>query len=216
MSSKNTKIYDVFEKDQRHKLIPYLIVLFCVALFLNTVLWKVDTATILLCTIFLVVLKLISIAFRLVNYGEWKSRRFSFLLPFVLVLLLSFAFDFQTIRDLWIYRFGAEVQGHVIKFVKTREVLVVYDFSVNGISFQGIQGVSNSFYERLSVGSPVSIKYYQNNPNVSYLVDLENQKLLTGFTFLIGLCVMAAMFANEIQEKVKSLFNRGFRAKKPA
>jgi hypothetical protein len=213
--SKNNKASDVLLKEERYKLFPYVIALFAITLLINSGLWMLDTFVILSFVIILVASKLISIAFRLINYEKWKSRRFSFLLVFTFILIVSFVFDFQTIRDLWIYRFGAETQGHVSKFVKTREVLVVYDFSVNGVSFQGLQGVSNSFYERLSVGSPVSIKYYQNNPNVSYLVDLENQKLLTGFTFLIGLCVMAAMFANEIQEKVKSLFNRVFVQRNP-
>ena len=214
--SKNSKANDVLFKEERHKLFPYIIALFAMALLINLGLWMLDTHAILSFVIILVALKLISIVFRLVNYETWKSRRLSFLLFFIFILIVSFVFDFQMIRDLWIYRFGAEAQGYVIKFIKTRGVLIVYDFSVDGAPFQGIQEVSPSLYEGLSLGSQVKVKYYQNNPNFSYLVDLPQQKMLTGFTIWIGFCAIAAMFANEIQEKVNSFFNGGFRAKKPA
>src|SRR5688500_2848194 len=147
--SKNNKDLDVFEKEHRHKLFPYLIAIFCVALLINIGLWTLDTIVILLFGIFLAISKLIFIVFRVVNHKKWKSRRFSFSLSFIFIVIVSFVFDFQIIRDLWIYRFGAEIQGHVIKFVKTRGVSVVYDFSVNDASFQGIQAVSNSYYEGL-------------------------------------------------------------------
>ena len=217
MSSKNKKNHDVLEeKEQRYKLLPYLFVIILFSLFLNMVLWQLNIAVILFFTIFLFIIKLIFIVFRIINYGEWKSRRLSFLLPFILILFVSFGFDVQRIQDLWIYRFGEETQGRVVRFVKTKEVLVVYEFSANGATFQRTREISGSFYERLNIGSQVSVKYFQDNPNFSYLVDLEQQKSLTGFTFILGFCVMAVMFANEVQEKVNLFFKKSYRAKKPA
>lgn len=217
MSSKNKKVHDVLEdQEQRYKLLPYLFVIVLSSLILNLLLWQVDIAVILFFTIFLVIIKLIFIVFRVINYSKWKSRRLSFLLPLIFILLVSFIFDIQRIQDLWIYRFGAETQGQVVRFFKTKEVLVVYKYSVDGVTYQETREVSDSLYEKISIGSQVSVKYIQDNPDFSYLVDLEQQKSLTGFTFILGFCVMAVIFANEIQEKVNLFFKKSYRAKKPA
>ena len=211
MSQKNNKNRDVLEKEQRYKLVPYLFVIVITSILLNVVLWKVDIAAILFFTISLIITKLILIAFRIINFNKWKSRRITFLSFFIFILLVSFGFDVQRIQDLWIYRFGKETQGQVVRFDKTKEVIVVYEYSANGAIFQKTREVSDSFYERLNVGSQVRVKYFQNNPNFSYLVDLEQQKSLTFFTFILGFVVMAIMFANEILEKVNLFFRNNYR-----
>ena len=211
MSQKNNKNRDVLEKEQRYKLVPYLFVIVITSILLNVVLWKVDIAAILFFTISLIITKLILIAFRIINFNKWKSRRITFLSFFIFILLVSFGFDVQRIQDLWIYRFGKETQGQVVRFDKTKEVIVVYEYSANGAIFQKAREVSDSFYERLNVGSQVRVKYFQNNPNFSYLVDLEQQKSLTFFTFILGFVVMAIMFANEILEKVNLFFRNNYR-----
>ena len=211
MSQKNNKNRDVLEKEQRYKLVPYLFVIVITSILLNVVLWKVDIAAILFFTISLIITKLILIAFRIINFGKWKSRRITFLSFFIFILLVSFGFDVQRIQDLWIYRFGKETQGQVVRFDKTKEVIVVYEYSANGAIFQKAREVSDSFCERLNVGSQVRVKYFQNNPNFSYLVDLEQQKSLTFFTFILGFVVMAIMFANEILEKVNLFFRNNYR-----
>ena len=180
------------------------------------VFWQIDTVVILFFTISLVITKLVFIAFRIINFGKWKSRRLSFLFFLLFILFVSFGFDAQRIQDLWIYRFGEETQGRVVSFDKTKEVIVVYEYSANGAIFQGTREVSDSLYERLNIGSHVSVKYFQDNPNFSYLVDLEQQKSLTLFTFILGFVVMAIMFANEILEKVNLFLRNNYRAKKPA
>ena len=211
MSQKNNKNRDVLEKEQRYKLVPYLFVIVITSILLNVVLWKVDIAAILFFTISLIITKLILIAFRIINFNKWKSRRITFLSFFIFILLVSFGFDVQRIQDLWIYRFGKETQGQVVRFDKTKEVIVVYEYSANGAIFQKTREVSDSFYERLNVGSQVRVKYFQNNPNFSYLVDLEQQKSLTLFTFILGFVVMAIMFTNEILEKVNLFFRNNYR-----
>jgi hypothetical protein len=214
--SKNNKDHDIFEKEQRHKLFPYLIALFVIAYLINTGLWALDMLAILTFIIIFVVSKLIMVIFRFINYKNWRSRRYSFLLPFLFILIIAFLFDFQSIRDLWIYRSIAEIQGHVIKFIKTKAVSVVYEYSVDGVSFQGQQEVSNSYYENLRQGSQVSIKYNPDHPSYSFLVDTQHLKGQTGATLLLGFGLIVAMFANELQEKINSFLNNYFRAKKPA
>ena len=211
MSQKNNKNRDVLEKEQRYKLVPYLFVIVITSILLNVVFWKVDIAAILFFTISLIITKLILIAFRIINFNKWKSRRITFLSFFIFILLVSFGFDVQRIQDLWIYRFGKETQGQVVRFDKTKEVIVVYEYSANGAIFQKTREVSDSFCERLNVGSQVRVKYFQNNPNFSYLVDLEQQKSLTLFTFILGFVVMAIMFTNEILEKVNLFFRNNYR-----
>ena len=79
---------------------------------------------------------------------------------------------------------------------------MVYEFSVDGVSFQGQQEVSNSYYENLKQGSQVSIKYNPDNPSYSFLIDVQHLKGQTGVTLLFGLGLIVAMFANELQEKI--------------
>jgi hypothetical protein len=146
-----------------------------------------------------------------------ESKKFIFLLFLPIALIVAFLFDFETIPNLWIYRFGKETQGNVVEIFKTtRTHFIVYDFSVGNVTFQKQQKVSIPYYESLAPDDIVSIKYYPDNPNFSFSIDVEHLKFQTILTLFMGFGMVFTMFGSEIQEKTFSILKNVFRASRPA
>ena len=146
-----------------------------------------------------------------------ESKKIILLLFLPIFLVLGFLFDFGTVPELWAYRFGIETQGKAVELINTsKSHFVRYEYSVGDVTFRKQQDTSVPYFERLSPGSVVNVKYIPDNPKISFLVDVEYLKNQTTSTLFMGFGIMVAIFASKIQEKIISLFKDGFGSQKPA
>ena len=218
MSDTNT-YNDDFSKAfiERLKILPFVIAVFALAYLVNKGLWTLDTIIILAVIVALIPIKLGLIVFGVIQLWRVESKKIILLLFLPIFLVLGFLFDFETVPELWAYRFGIETQGKTVELINTsKSHFVRYEYSVGNVSFRKQQDTSVPYFGPLSPGSVVNVKYIPDNPKISFLVDVEYLKNQTTFTFFMGFGIMVAIFASKIQEKVISLFKDGFGLQKPA
>ncbi len=202
---------------ERLKVLPFVIAVFAIAYSVNKGLWTLDTIVILAVIIALIPAKLGLIVFGVIQLWRVESKKVILLLFLPIFLVLGFLFDFGTVPELWAYRLGKETQGKAVELIKTsKSRFVRYEYSVGNVTFRKQQDTSAPYFESLSLGSIVNVKYSPDNPKISCLVDVEYLKNQTTFTLFMGFGIMVAVFASKIQEKVISLFKDGFGSKKPA
>ena len=216
----NTNTYnDDFGKAfiERLKILPFVIAVFAFAYSVNKGLWALDTIVIVVVIIVLIPVKLGLIVIGVIQLWRKESKKVILLLFLPIFLVLGFLFDFETVPELWAYHFGIETQGKAVELINTsKSHFVRYEYSVGNVTFRKQQDTSPSYFESLSPGSIVNVKYSQDNPKISFLVDVDYLKNQTTFTLFMGFGIMVAIFASKIQEKVISLFKGVFGSKKPA
>jgi hypothetical protein len=201
----------------RLKLLPFVIAVFVIAYLVNKGLWALNSIAILSVIVALIPIKLVLIVFRFFQLWRVENKKMLLLFFLPIILILAFLFDIGTVPYLWVYGLGEETQGKAVEFIKTsKSRFVRYEYSVGNVTFRKQQDTSVPYFESLSPGSIVNVKYSPDNPKISFLVDVEYLKNQTTFTLFLGFGIMVAMFASDIQEKVSSLVKNRFGAKKPA
>jgi len=212
--------YDYNEQfKDRLKSLPFLAVLFLIAFFVNRVIWIFDKYIVMYIFVAFVSLKFFAIALRCLQLWTQDNKKFVLLLLFLFILLSAFIFDFEIIPKLLAYGSGIETQGSVVELFVTdinNSHFVVYEFSVDNEVFQKQQLVSASFFQTVHSGSTVSINYLQQNPKVSFLLDLNRLKFGTTGSLFLGFGIFASLYVNEIKDKINSIIKKRSIFKKPA
>ena len=214
--------YDYNEQfKDRLKSLPFLAVLFLIAFFVNRVIWIFDKYIVMYIFVAFVSLKFFAIALRclqLWTQDNQDNKKFVLLLLFLFILLSAFIFDFEIIPKLLAYGSGIETQGSVVELFVTdikNSHFVVYEFSVDNEVFQKQQLVSASFFQTVHSGSTVSINYLQQNPKVSFLLDLNRLKFGTTGSLFLGFGIFASLYVNEIKDKITLVINNSLHFRKP-
>ncbi len=210
--------YDYNEQfKDRLKALPFFVGLFIIVFFINKGIWALDKISVMYFFIAFVPIKFFAFIFR--GWQMWtpESKKGSLLFILLMFLFAAFILDFEAVPKLLTYGLGAETQGNVTDFiVTTNSHFVVYEFTVNDLVFKRQQIVSISYFKSLSVGAVVTINYLKDNPQISFLVDLNHLKFETAGTLFLGFGLFASLYATEIKDKLTSVINSGFHSRKPA
>jgi hypothetical protein len=203
----------------RLRALPFLAGLFAIVFLINTGLWTLDKVVVMYLFIAFVPIKFFAILFR--GWQLWirEDKKIGLVLIFLLLLFSAFIFDFDIVPKLLVYGSGVETQGNATELIVTnikKSHFVVYEFSVNNDIYKKQQLVSVSYFETVNPGAEVSVYYLQQNPNVSFLADLDYLKFGTMETLFLGFGVFASLYATEIKDKITLIINSGVRFRKPA
>ena len=210
--------YDYNEQfKDRLKALPLWAGLFAIVFLINKGIWSLDKVVVMCLFIAFVPIKFFAIVLRCLQLWIRENKKIGLLLLFLLFIVSAFIFDFETVPKLLAYGLGAETLGKVTDFIiTTKSHFVVYEFSINDVVFRKQQIVSMSYFNTLKVGAMVTINYLQDNPEISFLADLDNLKFETMGTLFLGFGIFASLYATEIKDKITSVINSGFQFRKPA
>jgi hypothetical protein len=183
---------------------------------INEVLWSFDQIIIMSVVTILVPIKFFVIVFRSWQLWIRENKKIIGLLFGLVVLVLAFIFDFETVPELWAYRLGVETQGKVLELRdKGRSSYVVYEFTADQLVYIKEQRVSFPTYESLEPGTAVPVKYMAGSPNVSFLVDPEQLKFQTVLVIFTGVAAVGSLYASVIKEKVIAIMKSDFQFQRP-
>jgi hypothetical protein len=171
----------------------------------NYGLWLTEVIFVLVSIISLVLIKLVAISLRGFQVRNEFSKPISAVVVFTFFFLAASLYDFIVIPNLWVEKYGLSTEGVVIGlrtngFRRIRRV-ATYEFNVDGLPVAKSQSISYSMYEKLESSPVVEIKYLSDNPNISYLRDLEQLKLNTFITLVLGFGMLILLYSYEAENR---------------
>ncbi len=203
---------------ERLKGLVILGVIFAIIFGINELLWSFDTIVIMSIVTVLVPIKFFVIIFR--SWQLWISENKKIIGLFfgLMVFVLAFIFDFETVPELWAYRLGVETQGKAVEFrIKSRNShFIIYEFTADKLVYTNEQRVSIPFYESLEPSAVVPVKYIASSPTISFLVDPKQLKFQTVLVFFTGLGAIGSLYASVLQEKASAIMKKFVQFQKPA
>jgi hypothetical protein len=182
----------------------YLGVFLLLIWLVNYGLWTTEIIFVLIFIVSLVLIKLVMIPLRGFQVRNEFSKPIFTIIIFTFFFLAASLFDFIVIPNLWVEKFGLSTEGVVTDLRTTKSIrrsryIATYEFNVNSLLITESQSVSFSLYEKLKSSPVAEIKYLSENPDISYLRDLDYLKMNTFIALVLGFGMMFLLYRDNIE-----------------
>jgi hypothetical protein len=170
---------------------------------INYSLWLTGVIFVLIFIIFLVLIKLVVIPLRGFQVRNEFSKPIFVIVLFTFFFLSASFFDFIVIPNLWTEKFGPSTEGVVVdlraKHFHRINYIATYEFNINGLLVAKTQSISFSMYEKLKSSPVAEIRYLSENPDISYLRDLEYLKMNTFIALALGIGMIFLLYSYKLE-----------------
>lgn len=188
----------------------WVAVIFVFAFGINEILWLLDIVILVIIATIFVPIKFLFVIRYLGQLSHEAIPKYLLIFFGISVLVMAFLFDFETLPNLWAYRFGVDTKGIITDLtVKSKgSHFVTYEFRVNGVLFMKEQRVMPQKFESLTIGGVVPVKYLVNSPNISFMTDPSFLKVETWIDIfsIFGVLIYTLYF-----ESIKNIVSQSLR-----